>query len=57
MSAAGVIECLKITTEPQCARIAKFAFDYATKHGRKKVSWLRRLHIVERAEYSLEKCR
>lgn len=42
---SGVIECLKITTEPNCARIAKFAFDYATKHGRKKVSKLRFLFV------------
>ncbi len=29
----GVIECLKIITEDKSRRVAKFAFDYATKHG------------------------
>ncbi|KIH69437.1 putative isocitrate dehydrogenase, NAD-dependent [Ancylostoma duodenale] len=32
----GVIECLKISTREKCERIAKFAFDYATKHRRNK---------------------
>ncbi|GMT04479.1 hypothetical protein PENTCL1PPCAC_26653 [Pristionchus entomophagus] len=43
----GVIECLKITTEPNCARIAKFAFDYATKHGRKKVTCVHKANIMK----------
>jgi isocitrate dehydrogenase (NAD+) len=33
----GVVECLKIVTRTNSARIAKFAFDYATKNDRKKV--------------------
>ena len=32
-SVPGVIECLKIITEEKSRRIAKFAFDFATKHG------------------------
>jgi isocitrate dehydrogenase (NAD+) len=35
---AGVVECYKIVTADKSRRIAKFAFDYATKHGRKKVT-------------------
>ena len=35
-SIPGVVECLKIVTQERSRRIAKFAFDYATKHGRKK---------------------
>lgn len=35
----GVIECLKISTRTKAERIAKFAFDYATKTGRKKVQY------------------
>ncbi|KAH9388572.1 Isocitrate dehydrogenase [NAD] subunit beta, mitochondrial [Tyrophagus putrescentiae] len=31
-SVPGVIECMKIITEEKSRRIAKFAFDYATKH-------------------------
>jgi len=34
----GVVECYKIVTEEKSKRVAKFAFDYATKHGRKKVT-------------------
>ena len=33
----GVVEALKVITAEKSRRIAKFAFDYATKHGRKKV--------------------
>ncbi|GMT32836.1 hypothetical protein PFISCL1PPCAC_24133, partial [Pristionchus fissidentatus] len=43
----GVIECLKITTAPNCERIAKFAFDYATKHGRKKVTCVHKANIMK----------
>ena len=37
-SIKGVVECLKVVTAEKSRRIAKFAFDYATKHGRKKVT-------------------
>lgn len=37
-SVPGVVECLKVVTEKKSSRIAKFAFDYATKHNRKKVT-------------------
>src|SRR5580693_7517809 len=33
----GVVESLKIITERASTRIAKFAFEYARKHGRKKI--------------------
>ena len=36
-SVKGVVECLKVVTAHKSYRIAKFAFDYATRHGRKKV--------------------
>ena len=38
-SIKGVVECLKVVTAEKSRRIAKFAFDYATKHGRKKVNF------------------
>ena len=37
-SITGVVECLKVVTREKSRRIAKFAFDYATRHGRKKVN-------------------
>ncbi len=36
-SVPGVVECLKVVTAEKSRRIAKFAFDYATRHERKKV--------------------
>lgn len=36
-SVPGVVECLKVVTADKSRRIAKFAFDYATRHDRKKV--------------------
>ncbi|KAL3098111.1 hypothetical protein niasHT_027656 [Heterodera trifolii] len=43
----GVIECLKIMTRVKCERVAKFAFDYATKHGRKKVTAVHKANIMK----------
>jgi len=43
----GVIECLKITTREKCYRIAKFAFDYATRHGRSKVTAVHKANIMK----------
>lgn len=43
----GVIECLKIMTRTRCERIAKFAFDYATKHNRKKVTAVHKANIMK----------
>ncbi len=34
----GVVESLKIITRVASTRVAEFAFDYADKHGRKKVT-------------------
>uniref|UniRef100_A0AC34RIS7 Isocitrate dehydrogenase [NAD] subunit, mitochondrial n=1 Tax=Panagrolaimus sp. JU765 TaxID=591449 RepID=A0AC34RIS7_9BILA len=43
----GVIECLKIMTKAKCERIAKFAFDYATKHNRRKVTAVHKANIMK----------
>lgn len=45
-SAKGVIECLKIITRAKSQRIAKFAFDYATKKGRSKVTAVHKANIM-----------
>ena len=39
----GVVESLKVVTAEKSKRIAKFAFDYATRNGRKKVTELNEL--------------
>ncbi|KAF5292432.1 hypothetical protein FQA39_LY13979 [Lamprigera yunnana] len=43
----GVVECLKIVTATKSERIAKFAFDYATKHKRKKVTAVHKANIMK----------
>uniref|UniRef100_A0A8C5Q197 Isocitrate dehydrogenase [NAD] subunit, mitochondrial n=1 Tax=Leptobrachium leishanense TaxID=445787 RepID=A0A8C5Q197_9ANUR len=46
-SVSGVIECLKIITREKSNRIAKFAFDYATKKGRSKVTAVHKANIMK----------
>jgi isocitrate dehydrogenase (NAD+) len=43
----GVVESLKIITEQASSRIAKFAFDYAIKHGRKRVTAVHKANIMK----------
>uniref|UniRef100_V9L0Y8 Isocitrate dehydrogenase [NAD] subunit, mitochondrial n=1 Tax=Callorhinchus milii TaxID=7868 RepID=V9L0Y8_CALMI len=43
----GVIECLKIITREKSRRIAKFAFDYATKKGRSTVTAVHKANIMK----------
>ncbi|MCP9263353.1 Isocitrate dehydrogenase [NAD] subunit, mitochondrial [Dirofilaria immitis] len=43
----GIVECLKISTEEKSRRIAKFAFDYATKFGRHKVTAIHKANIMK----------
>ena len=42
----GVVESLKIITREKSERIAKFAFDYAMKHGRQKVTAIHKANIM-----------
>jgi len=46
-SVKGVVECLKVVTAEKSRRIAKFAFDYATKHGRKRVTCVHKANIMK----------
>ena len=46
-SIPGVVECLKVVTAEKSRRIAKFAFDYATRHGRKKVTCVHKANIMK----------
>ena len=43
----GVVESLKIITERASTRIAKFAFDYAVTHGRKRVTAVHKANIMK----------
>jgi isocitrate dehydrogenase (NAD+) len=43
----GVVESLKIITEKASTRIARFAFEYAKKHGRKKIHAIHKANIMK----------
>lgn len=56
-SVPGVVESLKIVTRKKSKRIAKFAFDYATKHGRKCVTAVHKANIMKLGDgMFLESC-
>ncbi|KAK0099168.1 hypothetical protein PV326_000005 [Microctonus aethiopoides] len=46
-SVTGVVECLKIVTAIKSQRIAKFAFDYAVKNKREKVTCVHKANIMK----------
>src|SRR5437660_3014817 len=50
----GVVECLKIITENASTRIAKFAFDYARRRGRKKIHAIHKANIMRSEEHTSE---
>jgi isocitrate dehydrogenase (NAD+) len=43
----GVVESLKIITEEASERIATFAFEYARKHGRKRITAIHKANIMK----------
>jgi isocitrate dehydrogenase (NAD+) len=43
----GVVESLKIITEKASLRIARFAFDYARRHGRKRITAVHKANIMK----------
>src|SRR5271156_1486432 len=43
----GVVESLKIITEKASTRIAKFAFEFARKYGRKKIHAIHKANIMK----------
>jgi len=43
----GVVESLKIITERASTRIARFAFEYARKHSRKKIHAIHKANIMK----------
>jgi len=46
----GVVESLKIITEKASTRIARFAFEYARRHGRKKVATVHKANIMKQSD-------
>ena len=43
----GVVESLKIITEAASTRIARFAFEYARAHGRRRVTAVHKANIMK----------
>jgi isocitrate dehydrogenase (NAD+) len=43
----GIVESLKITTAAAVTRIARFAFDYARAHGRRRVTAVHKANIMK----------
>src|SRR3954469_16310656 len=43
----GVVESIKIITEKASTRIARFAFEYARRHGRKRVTAVHKANIMK----------
>ena len=50
MAVPGVVESLKIMTRAKCERIVRFAFDFALKNGRKKVTAVHKANIMKWVE-------
>jgi isocitrate dehydrogenase len=43
----GVVESLKIITEKASTRIAEFAFEYARRNGRRRVTAIHKANIMK----------
>jgi isocitrate dehydrogenase (NAD+) len=52
----GVVESLKIITDEASTRIATFAFEYARKHGRKRVTAVHKANIMKLGDGLFLKC-
>jgi isocitrate dehydrogenase (NAD+) len=52
----GVVESLKIITEKASMRIARFAFDYARSHGRKKIAAVHKANIMKMSDGLFLRC-
>jgi isocitrate dehydrogenase (NAD+) len=52
----GVMTSLKVITEKGSTRIAKWAFDYARKHGRRKIHAIHKANIMKLSDGMFLKC-
>ena len=52
----GVVESLKIITEAASTRIARFAFDYSRRHGRKRVTAIHKANIMKLSDGLFLEC-
>ena len=52
----GVVESLKIITEEASTRIARFAFEYARRHGRTRVTAVHKANIMKMSDGLFLRC-
>ena len=52
----GVVESLKIITEHASTRIARFAFEYAKRHGRHEVTAVHKANIMKKSDGLFLEC-
>jgi isocitrate dehydrogenase (NAD+) len=52
----GVVESLKVITEVACLRIARYAFEYAVNHNRKKVTAVHKANIMKLSDGLFLEC-
>lgn len=52
----GVVESLKVITEKGSTRIARFAFEYARKHARKKIHSIHKANIMKMSDGLFLRC-
>jgi isocitrate dehydrogenase (NAD+) len=52
----GVVESIKIITEKASTRIARYAFEYAKKHGRKRVTAVHKANIMKMSDGLFLQC-
>lgn len=52
----GVVESLKVITEKGSTRIAKFAFEYAAKHGRRRIHAIHKANIMKMSDGLFLQC-
>ncbi len=45
-----VVQCLKLITRPGCERIVRYAFDYAVRNGRKKITCMTKDNIMKQTD-------
>ena len=46
----GVVQSIKLITKTASERVARFAFEYASTHGRRKVTAVHKSNIMRRAD-------
>ena len=54
--APGIVESLKVMTEAACTRIARYAFEYAERHGRRKVTAVHKANLMKLSDGLFLEC-